>query len=260
MFSKLLPSPTWRSVLAVVGLVAVAVVPELEAQVMATPPAIQGVTRRIDLISPRSGPAGTEVRVRAEGLRPNLRVSVAIGETQGCGYEVCSAAQVDGRGVLEATVVVPDWGHYDHFEVVMILDESFVPIAVSDPFHVVDQNGFVQRVGRIATAWPGCPALVTEDGLAYALLGEHALGLLASEGHELRVEGRIVEGACTLQNAIEVERMELVPDRPGRSAHAAGPARSARPTGAREDLPDPVYRPASIAYVFPLATVGMVSA
>jgi hypothetical protein len=183
----------------------------IEAQVMATPPAITGVTRHIDMIDPHSGPAGTEVRVRAEGLRPNMRVYVGIGELQGCGYEICTAAQTDGRGVLEAIAVVPDWGHYDHFEVVMILDESFVPIAVSDPFHVVDDEGMMIREGRVTIAWPGCPALVTSDGLAYALVGGQALGLLASEGHELRVRGRVVAGTCTLQNAIEVVEIELVP-------------------------------------------------
>lgn len=192
-------------------LVALGAASGVEAQVMATPPAITGVTRHIDMISPHSGPAGTEVRVRAEGLRPNMRVHVGIGELQGCGYEVCTSAQTDGRGVLEAIAIVPDWGHYDHFEVVMILDESFVPIAVSDPFHVVDAEGLMQREGQITTAWPGCPALVTSDGLAYALVGEKALGLLASEGHELRVRGRVAPGTCTLQNAIEVVEIELLP-------------------------------------------------
>lgn len=182
----------------------------LGAQVMATPPAITGVTRHVDLISPLSGPVGTEVRVRAEGLRPNMRVHVGIGETQGCGYEVCSSAQTDRRGVLEAVVVVPDWAHYDHFEVVMVFDESFVPIAVSDPFHVVDEHGLILREGRITTAWPGCPALVTPDGLAYALVGEKALALLASVDQELRVTGRVAPATCTLQNAIEVVEVELV--------------------------------------------------
>jgi hypothetical protein len=59
-------------------------------------------------------------------------------------------------------------------------------------------------------AWPGCPALVTADGLAYALVGDKALGLIASEGHELRVRGRVAPGTCTLQNAIEVVEIELV--------------------------------------------------
>ena len=60
-------------------------------------------------------------------------------------------------------------------------------------------------------AWPGCPSLVTGDGVAYALLGGHAPGLMASQGHSLRIEGRPAGPACTLQNAIEVTGMELVP-------------------------------------------------
>jgi hypothetical protein len=77
------------------------------AQVMATPPAIRDVTRRIDLVSPLSGPAGTEVRVRAEGFRPNTRVHIGIGELQGCGYQICEPAQIDPSGAIETTVVVP---------------------------------------------------------------------------------------------------------------------------------------------------------
>jgi hypothetical protein len=178
---------------------------------MATPPAIGEVTRRIQSVSPMVGPAGAEVRVRVEGLRPNRRVHIGIGELQGCGYEVCEPAQVGPRGTIETTVVVPDWGHYDHYEVVMVLDEEFVPLAVSDPFHVVDENGFISREGTVGMAWPGCPSLVTEDGVAYALLGEHALSLMASQGEELRIEGRPTDPACTLQNAIEVVGVELVP-------------------------------------------------
>lgn len=181
------------------------------AQVMARPPALSEVTRRIQMMSPSSGPAGTEVRVRAEGLRPNTRVHIGIGELQGCGYQVCAPAQIDGRGAIETTVVVPDWGHYDHYEVVMILNEDFVPIAVSDPFHIVDENGFVRREGTVETAWPGCPALVTADGVAYALLGEHALSLMASQGESIRVRGRIAQPACNLQNALEVTEIEVVP-------------------------------------------------
>jgi hypothetical protein len=162
-------------------------------------------------MSPTSGPAGTEVRVRAEGLRPNIRVHIGIGEVQGCGYEVRAPAQIDGRGSIETTVVVPDWGHYDHFEVVMILDENFVPIAVSDPFHIVDENGMLRREGTVATAWPGCPALVTETRVAYALVEPHTLSLMASQGETLRVTGRMAGPACTLQNAIEVVSIEAVP-------------------------------------------------
>lgn len=203
-------SAPWRVGLLSAAVTMLATAP-LSAQLLNTPPSIRGVTKYIEVMEPTSGPAGTEVRVRAEGLRPNTPVFVGIGELQGCGYEVCSRAQTDGRGVLEAVVVVPDWGHHDHYEVVMILDEAFVTLAVSDPFHVVDANGLIRRTGRVEVAWPGCPALVTEDGVAYALVGQHVPGLLASEGREMRVVGRIVPGRCTLQNAIEVTGMELAP-------------------------------------------------
>lgn len=201
----------WRRGLLWAGM-AVLVAAPANAQILNTPPSIRGVTKYIEVMEPTSGPAGTEVRVRAEGLRPNTPVFVGIGEIQGCGYEVCARAQTDGRGVLEAVVVVPDWGHHDHYEVVMILDEMFATLAVSDPFHVVDANGLIRRTGRVEVVWPGCPALVTEDGVAYALVGQHVPGLLASEGRAMRVAGRIVPARCTLQNAIEVTGMELAPE------------------------------------------------
>ncbi|MDZ7779757.1 MAG: hypothetical protein U5R14_07455 [Gemmatimonadota bacterium] len=183
----------------------------LDAQVMPPPPALSDVTRRIAFVSPLSGPAGTEVRVRAEGLRPGRSVHIGIGELQGCGYQVCEPATVDPSGAVETTVEVPDWGHYNHYEVVMVLDEDFVPLAVSDPFHVVDENGMMRREGTVLTAWPGCPALITDDGVAYALVGEHTLGLMASQGETLRLEGRPAGPACTLQYSMEVVDVELLP-------------------------------------------------
>jgi len=203
-------SSSW-AVRAVVGVFTLAFAADLQAQVLHAPPSIQGVTKYIESIDPTSGPAGTEVRVRAAGLRPNMPVYVGIGELQGCGYEICARAQTDGRGVLDAVVVVPDWGHHDHFEMVMIMDENFGTLAVSDPFHVVDANGLIRRAGRIEIVWPGCPAIVTDDGIAYALSGTHVPGLLASEGRALRVEGRVVPSRCTLQYAIEVTGLELAP-------------------------------------------------
>ena len=88
-----------------------------------------------------------------------------------------------------------------------------VPIAVSDPFHVSDARGMVRRDGVIGEAWPGCPSLTSDHGVTYALVGTKARTLLASQGHAMIIEGRIVAGVCTQQYAIEVETMELAPER-----------------------------------------------
>ena len=198
-------------VLALVSSV-VGIPDDASAQITGAPPAIGQVQHHIQSISPVAGPHGTSVHVRAVGLRSNQNYQIAIGEMQGCGYQVCAPVRTNSRGELVATVDVPDWAHTAHYEVVMILGEDFVPVAVSDPFHVSDAEGFVQREGVIGTAWPGCPSLVGDHGVTYALVGPKARTLQASEGHRMVIEGRIVEGTCTQQYAIEVESMELVPD------------------------------------------------
>jgi len=112
---------------------------------------------------------------------------------------------------LTATLKVPDWAHTNHYEVIILMDNDFMPVAVSDPFHVSDQDGFVQRQGVIGVAWPGCASLIGDHGLTYALVGPKARTLLASQGHEMIIEGRIVEGVCAQAFGIEVESMELAP-------------------------------------------------
>lgn len=200
---------------AAVGLVALvlgaAPAETLDAQVVIDRALIGDVTRHIPSLSPLSGPHGTEVSVRMPGLVPYRNYQIAIGETQGCGYEICSPVTANARGVVTATFPVPDWTHTHHYEVVMIMGEDFAPIAVSDPFHVTDADGLVQRTGVVGSVWPGCPSLETEGGVTYALVGEKARTLLASAGHVMIITGRVVDSTCTLQYALEVETMELVP-------------------------------------------------
>ena len=198
-----------------IGVVAIgmATPDNVDAQVEAAPPAIQQIHHRIRSISPLTGPHGTEVTLRADGLQPNRNYQVAFGEMQGCGYQVCAPVQANARGELVTTVEVPDWAHTRHYEVVMILGEDFVPVAVSDPFHVSDSDGLVRRQGVIGTAWQGCASLKGEGAVTYALVGRNARTLVASVGEMMIIEGRIVESACTLQYAIEVESMALVPGR-----------------------------------------------
>ena len=93
----------------------------------------------------------------------------------------------------------------------MILNDEFMPIATSDPVHVTNAEGLVQRTELVGTAWPGCPSLRASDGLHYALVGDHALTLLATVGKKTIIEGRVVESTCTLQNALEVTRVDQPP-------------------------------------------------
>jgi hypothetical protein len=47
--------------------------------------------------------------------------------------------------------------------------------------------------------------------VTYALVGGQASSLAASAGHQLQVEGPIVDGTCGFQNAIEVKEIHLAP-------------------------------------------------
>jgi hypothetical protein len=188
--------------------VAVCIAGPVAAQVVDSP--IGQIHRHVKSMQPFTGPHGTEISIWTDGLQPNTNYHLAFGEMQGCGYQICDPTRTNARGELAATLVVPDWAHTQHFEVVLIMDESFTPMAVSDPFHVTDAEGLVQREGKIGEAWPGCASLETEDGVSYALVGPRARTLTASEGQWMRVEGRIVEGVCTKQYAIEVVSLELL--------------------------------------------------
>ena len=196
--------------LGLLALLGVGGVQAVEAQVVVPLPPIPGTGLvHVRSISPRTGPAGTEVHIRADDLPPNVSVQLAFGELHS-GYEVVGIAQTDSDGELTATARVPETrrGHWDHFEMLVLLNEASARIATADPFHVTNDEGLVQRSGVIEISWPGCPALKSWDGVTYALVGGHAVQtLMAAVGQELVVEGRIVEGTCGLQNAIELVRL-----------------------------------------------------
>jgi hypothetical protein len=182
----------------------------VDAQIVARRPDVGSIVH-VRSISPRSGPAGTVVRIRASGLPANTPVYVALGALN-TGYEVDHVATTDERGGLAATLKIADHhkAHWDHFHAIVILREkSSEVLATSDAFHITNEEGFVQRRGVIEIVQPGCAALRSWDGLTYALTGDQASSLAASIGHEITVEGPIVEGTCGLQNAIDVARTSL---------------------------------------------------
>jgi hypothetical protein len=185
---------------------------DVDAQVVPRRPAVGSVIH-VRSISPRSGPAGTAVRIRAYGLPASTSVYVALGALN-TGYEVDHVATTDERGELTATLKIADHHktHWDHFHAIVILREkSSEVLAISDAFHITNEEGFVQRRGVIEIVQPGCAALRSWDGLMYALTGDQATSLAASVGHEITVEGPIAEGTCGLQNAIDVARTSLPP-------------------------------------------------
>ena len=196
------------SLLALLGTGSV-IADQAAAQVPAVGTGITHV-RRID---PRSGPAGTTIRVQADGLPVDALVFVALAAVHS-GYEVGMTTQTNGRGELVAVLTVPDRheNHWDHSEIVVVLTQAESRmLAMSDPFHITNDEGFVQRTGVIEMVGAGCPVLQSFDGVAYALVGSQAPSLAASAGHQLQIEGPIADGTCGLQNAIEVREIHLAP-------------------------------------------------
>lgn len=188
-------------------------VSDLDAQVAPKRPAVGSGVVHIRSISPRWGPAGTEVRIQAYSLPPSTRVYVALGALS-MGYEVDHVATTNERGEVTATLKVSEYHktHWDHFHAILILgEESSEVLASSDAFHITNGEGFIQRRGVIEIAQPGCAALRGWDGLTYALTGNQATIMAASAGREVTVEGPMVEGTCGLQNAIDVARTSLPP-------------------------------------------------
>ena len=162
-------------------------------------------------ISPRSGPAGTAVKIQADALPINSVVWVALASTH-AGYEVVAhnlRADAEGRFVTTITIPEQHRGHWDHAIVIMLLNEESQPIASSDPFHITNDAGLVRRTGVVDIAHPGCPVLKGWDGVDYALLGRKGASMIASVRHEAVIEGTVVEGSCGLQNAIDVTRASV---------------------------------------------------
>ena len=96
----------------------------------------------------------------------------------------------------------PQYAGWERPIVFIVFNGIFSPIGISDPFHVTDESGMVQRTGRITDEGLGCVTLRDSDQYVYALGGN--VGDL-KPGDEVVVEGAIsLEGPCGGADAIEV--------------------------------------------------------
>ena len=157
--------------------------------------------RHIQSVEPRIGPPGTVVEVYTENLPPQARIHVGVGAMR-AGFEALAEGTQDIWGEVSATVRVPSYANWARPLVFIVFNGVFSPIGISDPFHVTDDNGMVQRTGRITDEGLGCVTLRDNDQYVYALNGE--LGDL-KPGDEVVVEGSIsLAGPCGGADAIEV--------------------------------------------------------
>ncbi len=166
---------------------------------------LHSIARRVESMSPRSGPPGTVVTLRSTNMPAITPVRIGVGALR-FGFEEVTQVMTSDRGVLSTTVVVPEWAQCDLIHRFIVFDFYFNPIALSDIFHVTDADGMVQRRGQLTAEGVECPALRGDDGVLYTLTGDLA-GFKA--GDEVVVEGSLPEMAICMQGTtIQVVRIE----------------------------------------------------
>ena len=169
---------------------------ELSGQVRSTGElALDTVSRRIEFISPMSGPSGTVVTLETGGLPAITPVRIGIGAAR-AGFEEIGQLMTTETGELTTTVEVPAWAERDRTHIFIVFDFYFRPLALSAPFHVTGSDGTVLRAGRLTSEGIECPALRTDDGELYTLSGDTSA---FEVGDEVIVEGTIAEASTCMQ-------------------------------------------------------------
>lgn len=168
-------------------------------------PATPDSLRQIQMMEPRMGPPGTEVSLYTENIPLQARVVVGLGAI-GTGFEELGTGDQGEFGEIGATVRVPEGAAWDRAVVFIIFNGNFAPTGLSDPFHVTDADGRVQRTGSIVGREDGCVTFEDRDGYAYTLTGDLAGW---DPGDHLIVEGTASRSvACPQADTIEVDRAE----------------------------------------------------
>ncbi len=157
--------------------------------------ALDSLARRIESMSPRSGPPGTVVTLRSTNMPAITPVRIGVGALR-FGFEEVAQVMTSNRGVLSTTVEVPEWAQRDLIHRFIVFDFYFNPIALSDIFHVTDADGMVQRQGQLTAEGVECRALRGDDGVLYTLTGSLAE---FKAGDEVIVEGTLPEASICMQ-------------------------------------------------------------
>lgn len=165
--------------------------------------AVGDIERRVDTLTPTSGPPGTKVRV-ASGEMPSITpIRVGLGGVRS-GFESLISVLTTMDGEFDVTLELPGWAQWDRVHRFVVFDIYFAPIALSDLFHVTNGEGFIHREGRVAEVPGGCLGLRDIDGVTYALAG--AVDRLP-EVAEVAVEGPVADGGgCGLPYTLDVVR------------------------------------------------------
>jgi len=172
------------------------------------PPPRPALERLIESVEPRAGPVGTRVHVSSVEMPMITPIWVGIGASR-IGFEAFHTLMTDLDGTFAVEIDVPVWAQWDRAHTFIAFDLYFRPIALSEVFHVTDENGRVRRGGQVrgAAAGAGCVGLEDEEGHQYALDGLDSGDF--RPGDEVTVEGRIVfDGRCGVPQTIIVSDIE----------------------------------------------------
>lgn len=162
--------------------------------------------RHVQSVVPRIGPPGTEVEVYTENLPPQAKIWVGVGAMRS-GFEARAEGKQEMWGEVSATVSIPEYATWDRPLVVIIFNGVFSPIAYSDPFHVTNEDGWIQRTGEVVDEGLDCVSLRDNDEYLYVLAGDGVVDL--EPGDRVVVEGSVAEsGPCGEVDAIAVARWE----------------------------------------------------
>lgn len=159
------------------------------------------VHRRIETVSPLSGPPGTAVTLRTGNLPAVTPLRIGVGAVR-FGFEEVAQVMTDLQGAIDLTVDVPAWAARDRAHVFIVFDFYFVPIALSSPFHVTGPDGTVSRRGRVHEDGD-CLTLLGDDGISYALAGDLSA---AASGVPVTVEGTVGPATRCAATLIQVIR------------------------------------------------------
>ena len=199
------PSRLTRLALAIAALplLGALVAPDASAQRPPREYATIDSLRHIQSVEPRVGSPGTVVEIYTENLPPQARIHVGVGAMR-AGFEALAEGTQEMWGEVSATVTIPGYANWERPIVFIVFNGVFSPIGISDPFHVTDDNGMVQRTGRITDEGLECVTMRDNDQYMYALSGDLE-GL--EPGDEVVVEGAVsLAGPCGEADAIEVVR------------------------------------------------------
>ena len=168
---------------------------------------LDSVHTRVPVFTPRSGPTGTAVTVEMKDLPAVTPVYLGMGATRSS-FEVLSRFVTDQNGEMSQVVEIPSWAMSDRTHFFVLVDVYFRPLAISEAFHVTEQDGTLVRKGRITDESGSCLTMREEgesQGL-YALLGDtHGL----KPGEDVVVKGTLAEFSdCTEGSAIQLTGIE----------------------------------------------------